>query len=350
MSTKRKTVIIAGAAVLALGAGAGVTALLAQPAPEADAAQPTTETVAAEEGALTERVEAKGKLSFGGAQEVGTQLQGTITSMPKAGSLIGLGNELMRVDDKPVTLMHGALPAWRTLEPGMTRGKDVQQLEQNLAALGFFEYEPDDIFDWNTQYAIGNWEEALGMPRTGKIDLGRVVFSPGDLRVAEQKSREGSAASASAFTATGTVKTVTADVAPELRDLLQEGTEVDLALPDGTQTKGTVTGVGAPVEREDKSGQKSLKLPVTVALADQAAAEAFSDVSVGLSVTKTVRENALTVPVRALLAQPGGGYAVDVQTGTKIKRVPVELGAFASGNVEVTGGKLRKGDNVVVSE
>lgn len=350
MTKKRKAVVITGVAVLALGAGAGATALLAQPTQKAEAAAPKAETVAVTKGELTDRVEAKGLLSYGGSKEVGTQLAGTITSLAPIGSAVGQGGELMRVDDKPVILMHGELPAWRSFESGMTRGKDVLQLEQNLAALGFFGYEPDDVFDWNTKSAISDWEEALGMTRSGTIELGRVIFAPTDLRVAEHKVRQGAEATPAALAATGTNKKVTADIDPELKALVPVGSEVELSLPDGSHTTGTVSSVGAPVEREDKSGQKSLKVPVTLTLNDPSAADAFTDVSVGLSVAKTVRKDALSVPVRALLAEPGGTYAVDVLTGTRIKRVPVEIGAFAAGNVEITGGKLQEKDRVVVAE
>lgn len=68
------------------------------------------------------------------------------------------------------------------------------------------------------------------------------------------------------------------------------------------------------------------------------------------------------MPVSALLAQPGGGFAVEVLNGkapadgTKKgspaprKLVTVELGAFASGFVSVTGGDLAEGDTIVVAK
>ena len=58
----------------------------------------------------------------------------------------------------------------------------------------------------------------------------------------------------------------------------------------------------------------------------------------------------LAVPVTALLAAPGGGYAVELDTGAPHPLVPVTLGLFddLSGLVQVTGA-LHAGQTVVVA-
>ena len=54
------------------------------------------------------------------------------------------------------------------------------------------------------------------------------------------------------------------------------------------------------------------------------------------------------VPVEALLALAEGGYAVERRgAGDASELVPVEVGAFADGWVQVTG-DLAEGDDVVV--
>jgi len=61
--------------------------------------------------------------------------------------------------------------------------------------------------------------------------------------------------------------------------------------------------------------------------------------------------NALVVPVDALLALSGGGYAVEVAGGDGIHElVPVSLGIFddADGLVQVSGPGLSAGRRVVV--
>lgn len=348
MASRRTTALIAGAGVVAIGAGA--FALFGNSTPEPKQAAAQFETVAAARGALTERVEVKGTLAFGEAKEYGTQMPGTVTSLAAIGSHVANGGELMRVDDSPVSLLHGTLPVWRAFEPGMDNGRDVLQLEQALKSLGHFGFEPDEVFDWNTSSAIGNWQKGLGFTWDTQIPLGRVAFAPSDVRVTSHLVKPGAAASLAALTASGTTKLVTADVAPEMRDLLPVGQEATLTLPDGTQTTATVQSVGAPVEKQDAAGKKALKVPVALTLTDSAAAEQYSDVSVSISVARTIQEDALTVPVRALLAEPGGKYAVDVSRGGAVTRVPIEVGSFADGAVQVTGGKLNAGDKVVVGE
>lgn len=61
------------------------------------------------------------------------------------------------------------------------------------------------------------------------------------------------------------------------------------------------------------------------------------------------REDVLAVPVNALLAQQGGGYAVEV-TGADgtTRRKPVTLGMFADGKVEVSGKGIKEGLDVGV--
>jgi hypothetical protein len=72
-------------------------------------------------------------------------------------------------------------------------------------------------------------------------------------------------------------------------------------------------------------------------------------VQVGIT-TASVR-GALVVPVTALLARSGGGYAVEVlAAGQRNHLVPVSLGLFddAEGLVQVTASALAAGQEVVV--
>jgi multidrug efflux pump subunit AcrA (membrane-fusion protein) len=72
---------------------------------------------------------------------------------------------------------------------------------------------------------------------------------------------------------------------------------------------------------------------------------------VNVTITTGSVNNALVVPVDALLAQAGGGYAVEVVGADRIHYlVPVTLGLFddADGLVQVTGTTLAVGDRIVV--
>lgn len=349
MTRSRRTLLIAGAGVVALGV-ATVAVLGLRPAAREDELTPqlSVSTAGVERGPLVERVRASGTLAFSGTKDLRTPLGGTVTSLVPIGSVVDRGAELFRIDDAPVVLMIGALPGWRGFESGMENGRDVLQLEQNLAVFGFFARQPDQHFDWATVEAIRKWQKSVGIEATGSIEEGRIVFVPDPVRIAGHAVKPGDPAGAAVVSVTGTQKQVTAFVSPDLRSAVQPGGKVQVTLPDGTVTAGTVSGIGTPVEKETSSGSRSLKLPVTVTLDDSAAADAYSDVQVELEVSRTLQEDALLVPILALLAQSGGGHAVDVQRDSEIERVPVEVSAIADGTVAVVSEKVSAGDAVVV--
>lgn len=232
----------------------------------------------------------------------------------------------------------------------MENGPDVLQLERSLAALGFFHEDPDQRFSWATEAAIERWQESLGLEQTGMIEMGRIVFSPNDVRIAATKSDGGTAAGPAVVSVSGTGKVITTSVDPGLKAALSAGTEVSVVLPSGAEAKGKITAIGSPVQEDDPAGGKKLKLPLTVTLDDPAAANGIDDADVTVLISQVKSRNALQVPVVALLAHPGGGFAVDVVRGRKEHKVRVELGVFADGMVEVTQGDLKAGDKVVVGD
>ena len=71
-----------------------------------------------------------------------------------------------------------------------------------------------------------------------------------------------------------------------------------------------------------------------------------------VGITTASVPNALVVPVTALLARSGGGYAVEVvDAGARNHLVPVSLGLFddAEGLVQVSGSGLAAAQEVVVA-
>jgi hypothetical protein len=90
---------------------------------------------------------------------------------------------------------------------------------------------------------------------------------------------------------------------------------------------------------------------VEVAFADPAAIGTWDQAPVQVGITAASVRGALTVPVTALLARSGGGYAVEVGgAGANNHLAPVSLGLFddAEGLVQVTGSGLAAGQRVVV--
>jgi hypothetical protein len=127
-----------------------------------------------------------GTLGYGKAFEVYDRLAGTFTWLPAVGAVIGRGGTLYRLNNLPVALMYGSVPAYRTLKSGVSDGPDVAELNQNLIELG---YDPSGAitdekhFGEATAAAVRRWQKAQGLSETGEVELGRVVFAPGARRV-----------------------------------------------------------------------------------------------------------------------------------------------------------------------
>jgi multidrug efflux pump subunit AcrA (membrane-fusion protein) len=88
---------------------------------------------------------------------------------------------------------------------------------------------------------------------------------------------------------------------------------------------------------------------VLVSLTHPNAARHLNQAPVQVTITTGSASNVLTVPVNALLAQPGGRYAVEVTGPGGHHLVRVTPGVFddAAGRVQVTG-NLTPGQHVVV--
>jgi hypothetical protein len=89
-------------------------------------------------------------------------------------------------------------------------------------------------------------------------------------------------------------------------------------------------------------------IPVTIEL-DERAPTNLDQAPVTIELTKEARPGVLAVPVTALVALQGGGYAVEVRDGATTRLVAVEPGLYADGYVEITG-DVDEGAEVVVPE
>lgn len=135
---------------------------------------------------LTESATVEGTLGYGAKLDLYNRLAGTFTWLPAVGEVIGRGETLWRIDDRPVVLMYGPVPAYRTLKEGVGDGPDVAELNRNLIDLGFDPYgEIEELahFDAATAAAVRRWQEAEHLAETGEVELGRIVFAPGPRRV-----------------------------------------------------------------------------------------------------------------------------------------------------------------------
>ncbi|HEY7201994.1 MAG TPA: peptidoglycan-binding protein, partial [Candidatus Dormibacteraeota bacterium] len=274
--------------------------------------------------------------SAGGAGGGGSA--GVYTSLPAAGQVITRGQTVYAVNGRPIPLLYGSAPIARRLTTGVS-GDDVKELEDNLIALGHGAgLTADGSFTSADAAAVRRWQAALGVAQTGMVDPGEAVVLAGPLRVAQVKVVAGASAQAGQEIVDGTSPdhVVTVSLDARQQTLVQTGAGVDVALPNGGSVKGTIATVGTVATTSGTGPQQTTTVPVTITLADAAAAGRLDGASVTVSVTRASRQNVLTVPVAALLALPGGGYAVETADG-RHRRIPVRTGVFSHGLVEVSG-------------
>ncbi|MGX9884831.1 efflux RND transporter periplasmic adaptor subunit [Streptomyces sp. NPDC002276] len=292
-----------------------------------------------------------GSLGYGTSASVVGRVPGTVTHLPESGRQVTRGAALYRVDDRPVVLMYGAVPAYRTLRTG-DEGTDVRELERNLKALGYGGFTVDDTYTDATADAVKEWQEDQGLDETGAVELGRVVFAPSAVRVDALAAEEGAAIGPGqkvlSYTATAQAVTVELDTADQR--LAREGSKVTVELPDGTVVDGRVSDVTTEIIPGNGADQDpTTKVKVIVALDGtkaQRAAAPYVLASVHVSFTAGERKDVLTVPVAALVALPQGGFGVQVVKRAGSSYVPVETGLFADGRVEISGAGITAGTRV----
>lgn len=338
-------VLVTGGAVTAATLGLG-----GRGSGDATASALPPSTTAVTRQSLTDSETADGDLGYGPTTNAAGRLPGTLTSVPDSGDTVTRGRTLFAVDNRPVTLMYGSVPAYRALRTG-DEGPDVEQLERNLRALGYTGFTVDDEFTGATADAVEEWQDDRGLDVTGTVEFGRVVFAPGAVRVDSLAAGTGDpvAPGAKVLSYTGTAKAVTVELDTADQRLAKTGAGVRIELPDGRKVAGTIDEVSTVIQPGNGQDEAQTKVEVVVGLkgaAAEKAARAYALAAVHVDFTAGTRENVLTVPVAALVALAEGGFGVEVVEGTSSRYVPVSTGLFADGRVEISGTGIAPGTKV----
>ncbi|MFI6726994.1 peptidoglycan-binding protein [Streptomyces atratus] len=293
--------------------------------------------------------------SGGAAQDGGGTSAGIVTWMPSDGDTITRGKPVYRVNQQSVPLLYGSVPLYRTLKPGSS-GSDVKMLERNLRALGYRGFTVDDDYDYDTAAAVEKWQDKLGRSETGEVKVGDAVVAPDARRVAKAELAIGDTLSGDVLTWTGTDRVISVDLPVQYADLAKKGGETTVTLPDNTTVTAVVTDIGTPTSSGDSSGSGAASsggssgsgsskatVPVELEVKDTKKIGSYQAASVSVEFAAETRSNVLAVPISALFALPGGGYAVEVVTGSKTEYRTVKLGTFGNGMVEISGAGISEG-------
>ena len=278
----------------------------------------------------------------------------TYTELPIVGQVVGRGQELFAIGGQPVVLLYGTVTPWRAFAAGMTPGEDVEQLNANLAALGYGHGLQGDNFTAATEAAVVRLQSAVGLPPNGQLPVGSTVFQPGAVRVTAVTPNLGGtvAPGQSVISVTLLARQVQVALDSSLQSDVNVGDEVSIVMPNNATLPGTVTYVGtvATVPSANNGGGNPT-ISVDIAPKDPAATGTLDQLPVEVWITEGTANNALVLPVDALLALAGGGYAVEAVGAVGVHHlVAVTLGLFddADGLVQVSGPGIFAGQQVVV--
>lgn len=388
MAERRRARIAALGALLAVLAALALVALLGLRSSR-DAARPgalpsgnTTATV--QRRTLTEHAIVDGTLGYGETLDLYDRLPGTFTWLPSIGAVIRRGETLFKVNQQPVVLMYGPVPAYRTLKAGASDNADIKELNENLIALGYDPYgEIGDLEHYGpaTIAAVKRWQAAEGLAQTGTVQLGRVIFAPGARRVTEVHVSLGqdppgkdAAASTGAGTggskrpagaaarpaggesptgagtlvlsSTSTRQLVKLQVEAAEQQLAHVGATVPVTLPNGSKAPGRITAVGS-VAREAGDGEHgeggSGKATIAVTIALEHPVQHLDQAPVSVELIKESVHNVLAVPATALIAIAAGRYAIETIENGRRAQLEVTPGMFADGYVQVEGPGVHAG-------
>ena len=284
----------------------------------------------------------------GGSSGGGGGSAGAYTALPSVGQTLGRGQTIYAVNGRPIPLFFGRTPLARQLTFGVS-GDDVKELEENLIALGYGDgLTADGNFTQADATAVKRWQAALGVAQTGVVNPGEAVLLPGQLRVSQVKVPTGASAQTGQEIIDGTSPdhVVTVNLDARKQTLVKVGAGVDVALPNGSRVKGTITDVGTVATTSGSGAQQQTTIPVTVTLADNGAAGKLDAATVTVYVTRNSHQNVLTVPITALMVLESGGYAVETADRSH-RRIPVQTGIFSNGRVEISGAGIVAGLKVL---
>ncbi|MCX5070697.1 peptidoglycan-binding protein [Micromonospora lupini] len=362
--TRRTAILVAlVTVVVAVGAGGAVLTLRPDGADDTASAAPALTTTTVTRTDLSDSRSLGGTLGFGPERTVKGAGEGVVTRLPKVGDTVARGKPLYWVDDRPVPVLFGDTPLFRTLDkPGLV-GSDVRIVSDNLAALGYQTGSQPSRAKDGTKIparhalltdtlvaAIKKWQQALGLEATGRIEVGQAVVLTGPVRVSAVKAVPGDSVAGELLAVTEKTKLVTVAVEATEVGSVRVGVTVAITLPDTTEIPGRVASIshavqgGGPDAGSGQSGPPTVDVLVTpVKAADVAKLDAAA---VQVTFTTSTRKNVLAVPVGALVALREGGHALQLPDGGLLA---VETGMFSRGLVEVSGTNVTEGLEVVTA-
>ena len=160
------------------------------------AQEPPANTAKVEQGELSAMVSLDGTLTYrarsdGSPYSAINQARGIYTELPDEGDKVDCGDVLYRVDDDPVLLLCGTVPAYRDLAHRRRgQGRPSAQPEPARSATS----RRRRLHLARRRQALEKLQHDKGLDATGALDLDDAVFLPKSVRIAKVTGELGGSA------------------------------------------------------------------------------------------------------------------------------------------------------------
>lgn len=331
--------VIAGVAVLSMGAGLGLSRLIVSPAEAAaQAAPPEPEaiTVPVEQRTLANDVVMRGDVVYEDPASISVEAgdlggPAVVTGqVPEVGATVEAGQVILEVTGRPVILLTGELPVYRTLRAGLS-GPDVVQLKQALAALGIKAGDPDSpLYDAATAAGVAALYDRVGYepPTAGEEASAALAAAEEAVRAAEDQLTAARAEAASAGALPPRSERIRLQGAVDSAQVRLTQAEQACAAPTEDRPCDKAALVEARTELEAaKAARDEALTPGDASAANAAVTSAQRALSAARDELAAARSGVLT-PLPAsevvyLASTPRRVDTVDVERGTTIAGSPV---------------------------
>jgi hypothetical protein len=303
----RAIVVLAVVAVLGLVAGLVLSRFVINPA---DAAARTAApeagpiTVPVESRELSNDVTIRGDVVYDDAVDLRVETsdlgeRAVVTGqVPEVGATLEAGSVALEIAGRPVIVLPGGLPTYRTLRSGVS-GPDVVQLKQALGALGIAAGDPaSDVYDSATAAGVVALYQRVGYPAPAASDelTQAVTSAEQQVRMAQQEVTSANGALSSA--AAGTTKqseVLQADAAVRQAERARDVAQTTL------DSAGSACAAGTAGNDVDCSAAGLLALQNAVADAqDSVAVAQASRAEIGAAPSTTAERASVTAAQEAL--------------------------------------------------
>ncbi|MFT4216529.1 MAG: biotin/lipoyl-binding protein [Micropruina sp.] len=167
--------IAGGVALLVAGTGIGWAASVVTREPPEVASEALYAEVEAVSGEVSASVATVVTVTWPTSRAAVNQASGIVTGVNvRRGDRVEAGDALYRVDERPVIVAKGRVPAFRDLKAGMA-GADVQQFTALLKAKGYLRATSGTMTP-AVVAAATTWQRRLGVEATGVVRRGDVLF------------------------------------------------------------------------------------------------------------------------------------------------------------------------------